>query len=363
MKRVIKKLSVVFILLTLLLPTIVMAADLPKVKLELSDTPKAVNDQFKAKFYLTDDVKANADFNLAYDSNMLEVVDDGLKAVKDTMTLATVDSTEAGVLKYVNIDNAGVTVTFKVKKEGDSKISLSIPDMYLYSIEDKVEPSELSSLKGEVQVSVKKAVEEKKEDTKNTTVDNTKKQENQSNSTSTSSTSTEKKGFVSQFFEKISNDWILKVLFIAICLIFLILIIMLIEYVIVSRKKKNQDDDANNNEENLKVSRPEDYRSQVRGNNQNINNTSASTGVEDISLKINRPRRPLTEEERRKLLERRRQLIASGQAPKLRRPLTEEQRKILIERAKKRRAQEANNNAEKQERQVKLPNDRNDENQ
>lgn len=351
MNKLLKKLTAFVLMLAFALPTVVMADDIPKLKLEVTEQAKAVNDNIKVKMSLSTDVAANADFEVKYDQNILELVDDGIKELSEKMDTTTADTSTAGTVKYTDIQNAGVTMTFKVKTEGETEITAKTLDMFLVERNDKATAEELGKMTSNVKTGVKKVEAAPNNNNANSNSNTVKKDEPNKQNTEQKQTETkseEKKGFFGQFFEKVNNDWVLKILFIAILVIILILIILLIEYIIVSKrnKRKIQDDDYDVRVRNPRQS--DERNSQPR----TATDRASVNSQRNAAPNMQRQRRPLTEEERRLRAERLRRMSENGQAPRQRRPLTEEERKLLIER-RKRREQAMNGT-----RQVRRPVDR-----
>ncbi len=336
MNKFFKKLMVSLLMMAIMVPTVVMAADVPKVKIEVTEKAKAVNDEIKVKLSMSNDLTANADFNVEYDSNILELVDDGLKNITGGLDTLAVDTSKPGLIKYTDLKNDGVVITFKVKSEGESDIKASVTDIFIVDRNAKATADELKTMTAKTKAGIKKETTQttnnnnsNNNNSNNNNQNNTNNNNNNKDNNKSAETQTkpvEKKGFFGQFFDKLNNDWVLKILFIAICFIILILIILLIEYIIVSKKNKKR---ALEEERNSRVNEAQRINNANRVPvNRNPQQRVPSQRVPQ--QRTGQPvRRPLTEAERRARAERLRRSSENGQAQRPRRPLTEEERRAL----------------------------------
>lgn len=230
MNKIIKKFFIFIMFLTLFSPSLVKAYDMGNIKVDVSKVPEKVGDQFKVKFNFDKGENNVYALTVKYNTKFVELVslEEG-----DSKPYREVKKTE-GNIEFRGLKSSGTIVTFKVKAEGVSNIDAQVGIAYIDAEDRNATNEELKTLKASTKIELKPVVvEEKKPET------NTEKPQQPAETTTPESTSTATSTF-SRFLHSIGEDWVLKVLFVAIIVIILIILTLIVEGIVTSSKNKKR---------------------------------------------------------------------------------------------------------------------------
>lgn len=339
MKKSIKKI-VVLALILLVLPIYTSFAQMPNVVMQVSNEIK-VGETTQIKISVDKNFETVSTIKFRYNTTLLGVEDDGSRTFKSDNVKVNKSGTEVVYENYNNKKDGDILLSVKALDRGEAEVEIEVVSHIMADESEEATDEELAAMKTLKVINVVPNV-----------------QNTQENSTQTTQqVATNEMSFITKFFNTVGNDWILKVLLIAIVAIFLIIVTLLIETMITAKRKKREaldnDDFISNSVErsfnslsqdtvvnDMNIEK-EDYRVNVsnleRKSHRNSRVVNKYPENDDNIYKVRdlgtrRERRELTPEEKKMRIAK----LRSMQRAERIRELTPEQKRILLERRRKR---------------------------
>lgn len=339
MKKSIKKIFLLTLIL-LVLPIYTSFAQLPKVVMQVNNEIK-VGETTQIKISVDKNFETVSTIKFRYNTTLLGVEDDGSRAFKSDNVKVNNLGSEIVYENYNNKKDGDILLSVKALDRGSAEVEMEVVSHIMADESEEATNEELTGMKILKVINVV------------TNVQNTQENSDQI----VQPVATNETSFITKFFNTVGNDWILKVLLIAIVAIFLIIVTLLIETMITARRKKREgiyNNDFNSNSversfnslsqdtvvNDMNIEK-EDYRVNVSNLEQKtqrssriVNNYSENDDniykVRDLGVR--REKRELTLEEKKMRIAK----LRSMQRAERIRELTPEQKRILLERRRKR---------------------------